>query len=62
MFHSSKSGGCQWPMWPHDAAPNHQYCGRRRKENSSYCPEHYQLSIRSGEDEDTAVFVRRKAA
>ncbi len=53
--------GCLWPMWPHSARPNHEYCGHKRKPESSYCEEHYAKSIRN-QDEETRRFVPRRLA
>ena len=31
---------CRWPMWPHGAMPNHQYCGDRSLRGRPYCVAH----------------------
>lgn len=33
--------GCRWPLWPHDAEPDHRYCGATRtRPGGSYCAAH----------------------
>ena len=54
-------GGCLWPMWSHSEAPNHKYCGKKRKDGQSYCQEHYARSIRNPDDQPE-TFVPRKIA
>lgn len=58
--------GCCWPMWPHDARPNHLYCGDARIDDSSYCAKHRALSVRNPELEPATPFVpyhqQKKAA
>ena len=54
--------GCLWPMWAHDARPNHEYCGKHRTEDSSYCEAHRRLSIRDLEKEPRQTFVPRRRA
>jgi hypothetical protein len=54
--------GCKWPLWPHDARPNHEYCGCKKMPGSSYCYEHYEKSIRSADEPATPFVPRKKAA
>ncbi len=54
--------GCLWPMWPHDARPNHQYCGAQQSPESSYCAEHRRQSIRNLDEEPRQRFIPRKIA
>lgn len=54
--------GCQWPMWPHSARPNHEYCGARCRPESSYCEKHYALSIRNPDEEPSRPFIPRRLA
>jgi hypothetical protein len=49
-------------MWPHDARPNHEYCGCSLMPGSSYCYEHYDKSIRSADEPATPFIPRKKAA
>ena len=49
-------------MWAHDARPNHEYCGKHRTEDSSYCEAHRRLSIRDLEKEPRQTFVPRRRA
>jgi len=34
---------CEFPMWPHNARPTHQYCGRSASGSPCYCAEHRAL-------------------
>jgi len=54
--------GCLWPMWPHDSRPTHQYCGKRRTPESSYCAQHKALSIRDFATEPRQPFIPHKVA
>jgi len=62
LQHRPAQRGCLWPMWAHDAEPNHKYCGCERVPGSSYCAKHRKLSIRDLQLEPRQVFVPRKAA
>jgi hypothetical protein len=55
------SSGCLWPMWDHSDTPNHEYCGHKRLAGQSYCPKHYEQSVRHSE-ERADRFVPRKIA
>ena len=35
--------GCRWPLWGHDEAPTHVYCGQTKafEWRSSYCQHHF---------------------
>lgn len=33
--------GCHFPMWPDNARPTHEYCGKARIEGQPYCAEHF---------------------
>jgi hypothetical protein len=43
--------GCRFPLWPHDAPPDHRYCGapvlvrvmKGEERRSSYCATHAAL-------------------
>jgi hypothetical protein len=56
-YEPSNRRGCCWPMWPHDARPNHMYCGDPKVEGSSYCQKHKSQSIRNPELEPATPFV-----
>jgi hypothetical protein len=62
MMDSYPKRGCLWPMWPHESRPTHQYCGRQRAMESSYCAEHRAMSIRDFEQEPRQPFVPHKVA
>lgn len=50
-------GACLWPMWPFEGPISHEYCGKPRCDSTSdlpdpsYCPDHYNLSIRKPNEE-----------
>ena len=62
MMHSHRIRGCLWPMWPHESRPTHEYCGKQRTGESSYCAEHKALSIRDFALEPRQPFVPHKVA
>lgn len=35
------TSGCRFPLWSDKELPTHKYCGEKRKDESSYCPDHH---------------------
>ncbi|MEX2615600.1 MAG: GcrA family cell cycle regulator [Alphaproteobacteria bacterium] len=62
MSDNTSGRGCLWPMWPHSSVPNHEYCGKQKKDGQSYCAEHYARSVRTSEEQKQVFVPRRLAA
>lgn len=62
MTDGTRRKGCLWPMWGHGDRPDHQYCGKKRSSETSYCEQHRKQSIRDYESEPRQQFVPYKHA